>query len=103
MSEIRTIPETILASGIKDTSIDTVGKFSKKVAFARTAKHRLKECLRCPMARVSRVPLSFILSSKNPRPEDKARLDKFMSSFRERSKEKIERKFPHLPEVKLIK
>ena len=31
MSEIRTIPETILASGIKDTSIDAVGKFSKKV------------------------------------------------------------------------
>ncbi|MEC8964713.1 MULTISPECIES: hypothetical protein [Alteromonas] len=53
------------------------------------------------MARVSRVPLSFILSSKNPRPEDKARLDKFMSTFRERSKEKIARKFPHLPEVEI--
>lgn len=53
------------------------------------------------MARVSKVPLSFILSSKNPRPEDKARLDKFMSSFRERSKEKIAKKFPHLPEAKV--
>nr|WP_283620103.1 hypothetical protein [Alteromonas macleodii] len=53
------------------------------------------------MARVSRVPLSFILSSKNPRSEDKARLDKFMSTFRERSKEKIARKFPHLPEVEI--
>jgi hypothetical protein len=31
MAEIRTIPEKILASGIKDTSIDAVGKFSKKV------------------------------------------------------------------------
>ena len=31
MSEIRTIPEKILASGIKDTSIDTIGSFSKKV------------------------------------------------------------------------
>ena len=31
MAEIRTIPEKILASGIKDTSVDAVGKFSKKV------------------------------------------------------------------------
>ena len=31
MAEIRTIPEKILASGIKDTSIDTIGSFSKKV------------------------------------------------------------------------
>jgi len=51
------------------------------------------------MARVSRVPLSFILSSKNPRPEDKERLDKFMASFRERSKAKIEKQFPVLNEA----
>ena len=31
MAEIRTIPEKILASGIKDTSVDAVGKFSKAV------------------------------------------------------------------------
>ena len=31
MSEIRTIPEKILASGIQNTSINTIGSFSKKV------------------------------------------------------------------------
>ena len=31
MTEIRTIPEKIIASGVKNTSIDTIGKFSKKV------------------------------------------------------------------------
>lgn len=53
------------------------------------------------MARVSRVPLSFILSSKKPRPEDKKRLDEFMASFRERSKAKIERQFPVLDEARI--
>lgn len=53
------------------------------------------------MARVSRVPLSFILSSKNPRPEDKQRLDEFMSSFRERSKAKIAKQFPPLVEAEM--
>lgn len=51
------------------------------------------------MTRVSRVPLSFILSSKNPRPEDKKRLDEFMGSFRERSRAKIARQFPPLVEA----
>lgn len=48
------------------------------------------------MARVSRVPLAFILSSENPRPEDKRRLDEFMATFRERSKAKIAKQFPPL-------
>lgn len=51
------------------------------------------------MARVSRVPISFILSSKNPSPEDKKRLAEFMNGFRERSKARIAKQFPVLPET----
>lgn len=52
------------------------------------------------MARVSRVPISFILSSKNPPPEDKKRLAEYMNSFRERSKARIAKQFPVLTETK---
>lgn len=52
------------------------------------------------MARISRTPISFILSSKNPPPEDKKRLAEYMNSFRERSKARIAKQFPVLIETK---
>lgn len=51
------------------------------------------------MAKVSRVPISFILSSKSPPPEDIKRLAEYMNSFRERSKAKIAKQFPVLSEI----